>query len=106
MPKVRKLSQQEIHELEATPEPPEPADSADHTPTDVGPLDDAYPHLAAWVYERGWIEIGQDDYSRSFIRVLDGGGMVWEGKSRYPSLGAALRAADTALAERLAAGTL
>jgi len=106
MPKVRKLSQQEIHELETTSESPEIAESADHKPVDAGNLEDAYPHLAAWVYERGWIEIGQDDYSRSFIRVLDEGGMVWEGKSRYPSLGAALRAADTALAERLAAGTL
>ena len=67
-------------------------------------LDNTYPHLAAWVYGRGWIEIGQDDYSRSFIRVVDIGGMVWEGKTRYPSLGAARRAADTALAELEAAG--
>ena len=106
MPKVRKLSQAEIHELETTPEPPEIADSADDVPVDAGNLDDVFPHLAAWVDERGWIEIGADDYSRSFIRVLDTGGMVWEGKARYPSLGAALRAADTALAELLADSTL
>jgi hypothetical protein len=106
MPKIRKLSQQEIHELEATPELSEIAESADHRPVDPGNLDDDYPHLAAWVYERGWIEIGQDDYSRSFIRVLDEGGMVWEGKTRYPSLGVALRAADTALAELEAAGDI
>ncbi len=111
MPKLRKLSPQEVHERETTPPRPAIADSADHPPADHPPvdaslLDNAYPHLAAWVYERGWIEIGQDHYSRSFIRVLDEGGMVWEGKTSYPSLGAAFRAADTALAKLEAAGKL
>jgi hypothetical protein len=106
MPNVRKLTPQEVRELEATAEPPGPADSVEKTSHDSGMLDDAYPRLAAWVYERGWIEIGQDHYSRSFIRVLDEGGMVWEGVTRYPSLGAALRAADTALHELEAAGEL
>jgi hypothetical protein len=32
-----------------------------------------YPNIAAWtrIASYGWIEIGQDDYSKSFIRVLD-----------------------------------
>jgi hypothetical protein len=106
MPKVRKLTPQEVHELEATPEPVVPAGTGDDTPLDVGVLDDAYPYLAAWVDERGWFEVGPHYYSRSFIRVLDEGGMVWEGAIRYPSLGAAFRAADTALRELEAAGEL
>ena len=48
---------------------------------------------------RVWlIEIGQDDMSRSFIRALDDGGMVWEGRKSYPTLDAALQALETALA--------
>ncbi len=30
----------------------------------------AYPSIAGWV-EDGGIELGRDDFSRSFIRVLD-----------------------------------
>ena len=45
----------------------------------------------------GWIEIGQDDYSPSFVRALDSGGMVWDGRETYATLDAALQALDTAL---------
>jgi len=31
-------------------------------------LDATYPTIARWVQEDGWIEIGQDDMSRSLIR--------------------------------------
>ena len=48
-----------------------------------------YPNIAAWTESHGWIEIGQDEESQSFIRVLDEGGMVWEGKSKYKSVDAA-----------------
>jgi hypothetical protein len=61
------------------------------------PIDQAFPHLAEWVTTHGWIEIGYDDDSRSFVRALDSGGMVWEGQDTYTSLDDALRAADTAL---------
>ena len=102
MPKLRKLSQQEIREIEATPLEPDDIPAA--LPIDASVIDNAFPRLAAWVFERGWIEIGQDDYSRSFIRVLDIGGLIWEGKRSYPSLAAALHAADIAIAEKEAAG--
>jgi hypothetical protein len=46
----------------------------------------------------GWIEIGRDDFSKSFVRVLDIGGMVWEGKASYPTVHAALLALDAAIA--------
>ena len=49
-----------------------------------------YPNIAAWVQDGG-IEIGCDDCSRSFVRALDIGGIVWEGGSEYPTLDAALR---------------
>lgn len=61
-------------------------------------VDEAFPHLTAWVTTHGWIEIGSDDYRRSFIRALDSGGMVWEGSFEYPTLESALQALDDALA--------
>jgi hypothetical protein len=53
-----------------------------------------YPNIALWVQD-GWIEIGRDDMQQSFIRVLDIGGLVWEGDD-FPTVHAALRAADEA----------
>jgi hypothetical protein len=56
-----------------------------------------YPHIAFWVAYAGWIEIGNDERSPSFVRALDGGGMVWEGKRKYKSVGEAFRALEIGL---------
>jgi hypothetical protein len=66
------------------------------TPTS-GSVEALYPNLAAWVQD-GWVEIGRDDFSRSFVRALDIGGMIWEGEVEYPSLDVALQALDTGIA--------
>ena len=60
-------------------------------------LEAIYPTIARWVQEYGWIEIGQDDMSPSFVRALNEGGMVWEGRKSYPTLDAALQDLETAL---------
>ena len=60
-------------------------------------LEATYPAISRWVQEYGWIEIGQDEMSRSFIRALNEGGMVWEGRRAYPTLDAALQALETGL---------
>ena len=60
------------------------------------PFEERYPNIAAWVQD-GWIEMGSDDYSRSFVRALDIGGMVWEGKESYPSVDEALQALDAGI---------
>jgi len=63
------------------------------------PFTDAYPNIAAWVTSGdSWIEIGQNDYCRSLIRVLDIGGMVWEGEEDYATVDEALEAAEAAIA--------
>ena len=49
-----------------------------------------YPNIAVWTESYGWIEIGQDDDSQSFVRALDMGGTVWEGKSKYKTVDAVL----------------
>jgi hypothetical protein len=60
-------------------------------------LDATYPTIARWVQEYGWIEIGQDEFSRSFLRALDEGGMVWEGRRSYPTLDDALQDLEVGL---------
>lgn len=56
-----------------------------------------YPNIAAWVQD-GWVEIGQDDHSESFVRALDIGGLVWEGEAQYSSLYGALHDLDAGIA--------
>ena len=56
-----------------------------------------YPNIAGWV-KGGWIEIGRDGYSSSMIRVLDEGGLVWEGGTRHKSIDKILQEADDAIA--------
>jgi hypothetical protein len=58
----------------------------------------AYPNLSRWIEAFGWIEMGQDDYSRSLIRILDTGGMIWESQEHYDSLDDALSDAEAAMA--------
>ena len=37
------------------------------------------PKLARWGTTHGWLEVGDDGRRRSFVRVLDEGGLIWEG---------------------------
>lgn len=62
-----------------------------------GSFETRYPNVAAWV-RIGFIEIGHNDYSRSFVRALDIGGMIWEGAEEYDSLDDAFRALDEGIA--------
>jgi hypothetical protein len=48
--------------------------------------------------EHGWIEIGQNHMSRSFVRALDEGGLVWEGQEDYATLDDALQDLEAGLA--------
>lgn len=63
-------------------------------------FDQQYPHLASWILSGdGWIELGQDDFSYSLVRVLDSGGMIWESDQRFKTVDQALAATEQALAE-------
>ena len=53
-----------------------------------------YPSIAGWI-EDGWIEIGRDGYSTSVIRVLDEGGLIWEGRARHKSMDKSCRKPKT-----------
>jgi hypothetical protein len=63
-------------------------------------VEQTYPAIARWVASYGWIELGHDG-SRSVVRALDVGGMIWEGEPTYPTLDDALRALEAALAQWL-----
>ena len=65
----------------------------------AGPFADAYPNLTRWVETHGWIEIGFDGMRPSFIRLLDEGGMLWEGGEAGDAVDDVLPAAEAA-AER------
>ena len=41
-------------------------------------MEKSYPNLAYWIEAYGWIEMGENDFSTSLIRILDIGGMIWE----------------------------
>ena len=61
-------------------------------------IDAPYPTIARWVMEYGWIEIGQDHMSRSFVRALDAGGLVWESQEDYATLDDAWQDLEAGLA--------
>ncbi len=44
----------------------------------------------------GWLELGFDYGSGAFIRLIDHGGMIWQGKAEYPTVDAALAEAEEA----------
>ena len=55
---------------------------------------DSHPHLWRWASEFGTVEIGQCRETRSFIRALDEGGIIWKGRRTYTTLDAALADAE------------
>ena len=60
-----------------------------------------YPNIAAWVSSYGWIEIGDDGQSSSFVRALDEGGLVWEDNDDEATRDEVLNALDAFLAEQM-----
>ncbi len=62
-------------------------------------FDSLYPNIAWWAEEIGWIELGQDDYSSSLIRVLDMGGMLWEAEGNYDTVAEAMDEAEIFIAK-------
>lgn len=54
-------------------------------------FDQQYPNLAAWILSGDrWIELGQNDFSRSLIRILDLGGLTWESGQPFETMDQAL----------------
>ena len=56
-------------------------------------------HITHWIDSLGWIEIGQDEYSRSLVRLLNAGGMVWESDDFHGTIDEALQTLEAELVE-------
>lgn len=98
MPKVRKISREEAERDEkklALGEQPTQA----AMPVGTSQIDTtAYPYLSDWISSRGWVELGSTPKTRTHIRILDQGGLVWESGMRYHTIEDLLRAGEQALA--------
>lgn len=65
-------------------------------PKSIPPV--THPHLWRWGNEFGTVQIRYGGQTRSFIPVLDEGGVVWRGPRGYPTLDAALADAEAGVA--------
>ncbi len=97
MAKFTKISMDAVRSRPRAPKRAAPAPSLQTATTTA--FTQGYPHLSRWVQGYGWIEVGRDGYRSSLIRVLDEGGMIWESAAQYPSVDAALQAAEAAVAQ-------
>ena len=62
------------------------------------PFDDQYPTLSTWILGGdAWIALGQDDFNRSNVRIMDIGGLIWESERNYRTVAEALADAERAL---------
>ena len=59
-----------------------------------------YPHIAWWINNHGWVELGTDEESDSLVRLLDEGGTWWEDNDA-DSIDKALKNAENFLTEDL-----
>jgi hypothetical protein len=64
------------------------------TRTQLPSFSASHPHLVRWVTEFGWLEIGYDSMTDSFIRAVHPGGGLWKGRRNYRTLDAALAHAE------------
>lgn len=95
MPRLRKISEEEF---EDTPE----VDDSDIDDLDgqLSPMPgERYPYLAAWLLDRGWVELGAVEDGSPGVRIYDSDGLIWQSEEECFSLDAALATADAALAE-------
>jgi hypothetical protein len=67
------------------------------------PFAKAFPHIAEWVHSAGYVEIGYSEYHvRAFVRALDEGGVIYEGRTDYASIDEALQDLDAGIAAWIA----
>ena len=56
-------------------------------PFPTSPFDEMFPTNALWIsQEEGWVELGAEHHSRSLVRALYAGDMVWEGSDEYEQM--------------------
>ena len=78
--------------------PPTDKKKTENRKTEADSFTEKYPNIAGWIKD-GWIEIGRNGYSTSIIRVLDEGGLIWEGGTRHKSIDEILQEAEDAISD-------
>ncbi len=79
--------------LEMQPQTSPPPNIEEQKPDAFSKL---YPNISRWIQD-GCIEIGRDGYNASMIRIMDQGGLVWEGGTRHKSIDKMLAEAEKEL---------
>ena len=51
---------------------------------------ESYPCISRWLTDHGTIEFGYCPHTKTFIRVLDEGGVIWRGRVGHESFDLAL----------------
>ena len=64
-------------------------------------FDDQFPNIADLIARGGWFELGESENIPAMIRAYDPGSTIYEGKSSYPTLEAALQDLEKNLVEWL-----
>ena len=59
-----------------------------------------YPHIGRWLAEGRLVELGRTDTSRSMVRAIAEGRIVWEGKASYRGLDDLLSDLNEGIAQR------
>jgi|GEM_PF-778672 hypothetical protein len=93
MPTVRKLSQAEKQQAQDEAQAQNTSGSGP-TPSQDASLTQRFPTLSEWLGSGGWLEIGYEYNTGSFIRIIGGENLLWQGERAYPSLDAALEDAE------------
>jgi hypothetical protein len=65
---------------------------------DKNMIEEKYPNISRWVSD-GILEIGYESETDSFIRAIDEGGAVFQGKRSYKTLDDALDDAEKAIGD-------
>lgn len=63
-------------------------------------LEERFPAIAAWI-QHGWIEIGDQEWTRSSAMAQDCGGMVYEEAGRNMTLTECLESLERGLQEHM-----
>lgn len=57
-----------------------------------------YPNVTTWVQSGGLIEMGINHNTNSSVRALDEGGIIWQGRTEYPTMDATFEALEAGIA--------
>ena len=58
-----------------------PEHDEEKTGRPLSPIEEKHPHIVEWVQSYGWIEIGWDENTRSFLKAIECDQNPWGGST-------------------------